>query len=54
LGGRIERKVKVDEALIKKGTEGAYIATLDNVIKRNVPNRILINNSKKSVMIDRR
>jgi len=53
LGGRIERRVKVDEALISKGKEGFYIATLDNGIKRNVPNKVIISNAKNSVMVER-
>ena len=33
---------KVDDYLIEKGKAGAYIATLDRGIKREVPNRIVI------------
>ena len=44
---------KVDDLLIKKGQEGVYIATLDNDIKRKVPNRIVIFSSKKEVGIER-
>src|SRR3989344_6674083 len=34
----------VDDALIEKGKDGFYIATLDNGIKRQIPNRIIIDN----------
>ena len=44
---------KVDDGLIKIGKAGAYIATLDNVIKRNVPNRIVILSSKNGIGIER-
>ncbi|MDP4039582.1 MAG: hypothetical protein Q8P57_03315 [Candidatus Pacearchaeota archaeon] len=37
---------KVDDYLIEKGKGGVYIATLDNEIKRAVPNRIVIFASK--------
>ncbi len=43
----------VDEGLIEKGKEGMYVATLDAVIKRNVPNRIVIMNSKNNIGIER-
>jgi len=52
LGRRMEKK-RVDEALIKKGKEGYYIATLDNEIKRAVPNKIIIFNATKSVGVER-
>ncbi len=39
----------VDEWLIRRGNEGFFIATLDNEIKRSVPNKIVIFDSKKSV-----
>jgi rRNA-processing protein FCF1 len=52
LGRRMEKK-RVDEALINKGKEGYYIATLDNEIKRAVPNKIVIFNATKSVGIER-
>lgn len=42
---------KVDDMLISYGKKGAYIATLDNGIKRNIPNKVIINNSKKSVEV---
>ncbi len=44
---------KVDDLLIKKGQEGVYIATLDNGIKRKVPNKIVIFSSKKEVGVER-
>ncbi len=44
---------RVDEGLIEKGRQGIYIATLDAEIKRNVPNRVIIFDAKKSVGIDR-
>ncbi|MEK6844127.1 MAG: PIN domain-containing protein [Nanoarchaeota archaeon] len=43
---------KVDDLLVKKGKEGVYIATLDNGIKRQVRNRIVIFNAKKEVGIE--
>lgn len=46
-------KMRVDDGLIKKGKEGIYIATLDAVIKRQVPNRIVILDSKKEVGVER-
>ena len=52
LGRRMEKK-RVDEALINKGKEGYYIATLDNEIKRAVPNKIIIFNATKSVGVER-
>jgi len=48
LGGR-----NVDEELIRKGKEGVYIGTLDAGIKRNVPNRIVINTAKARVEVER-
>ncbi len=45
-------KGKVDDYLIKKGLEGAYIATLDKEIKRNVPNKVVIFKSKSKVGIE--
>ena len=46
-------KGKVDDLLIKKGQQGAYIATLDNGIKRKVPNRIVILSASKEVGVER-
>ena len=56
-----KRKVKkttvggknVDEGLINKGKQGFYIATLDNGIKREVPNKVVIINSKNNIGIVR-
>lgn len=56
-----KRKVKkmtmgagqVDHKLIELGNRGAYIATLDRVIKRSVPNRLVIDSAKKAIMIER-
>jgi len=44
---------KVDDKLIEIGKKGIYIATLDNGIKRNIPNKIVINNSTKGIEIVR-
>ena len=44
---------KVDEILIKKGIEGAYIATLDRGIKRKIKNRVVIIDAKNSIGIER-
>ncbi len=43
---------KVDDFLIQKGNEGYHIATLDKLIKKNVPKRIVIFTSKKSVGVE--
>ncbi len=43
----------VDKALIAKGKEGVYIATLDKGIQRQVPNRIVIKSASKSLEIER-
>jgi rRNA-processing protein FCF1 len=48
LGGRT-----VDEGLIAKGLEGVHIATLDRAVKREVPNRVVILNSKNGLGIER-
>jgi len=45
--------LNVDKGLIEKGRQGFYIATLDKEIKRHVPNRVIISNSKNSILIDR-
>jgi rRNA-processing protein FCF1 len=45
---------KVDLGLIDKGKMGAYIATLDGEIKRQIPNSVIINKAKNSVMVERR
>ncbi len=44
---------KVDDLLVRKGKEGVYIATLDNGIKKQVPNKIVISSSKKEVEAER-
>jgi rRNA-processing protein FCF1 len=44
---------KVDDSLIKIGKEGTYIATLDRVIKREVPNRVVILAGKKGIGVER-
>lgn len=44
---------RVDVGLIEKGKQGVYIATLDNGIKREIPNKIIINNSKKGLEVVR-
>ncbi|MDO8508625.1 MAG: PIN domain-containing protein [Nanoarchaeota archaeon] len=46
-------KGKVDDLLIRRGLEGVYIATLDNGIKRRIPNKVVILNSKKEVGVER-
>ena len=43
----------VDEGLIKKGKEGVYIATLDNAVKREVENNVIISNARNSLEIER-
>lgn len=44
---------RVDDLLIKKGKEGVHIATLDNGIKRKVPNRIVILSATKGLGVER-
>jgi rRNA-processing protein FCF1 len=46
-------KGKVDDELIKKGNEGAYIASLDAGIKRQVANRVVILSAKNEIGIER-
>lgn len=46
-------KKKVDDGLIEKGRAGIYIATLDNGIKRNIPNKIVILSAQKKLGIER-
>ncbi|MBU0466354.1 MAG: hypothetical protein KJ718_06130 [Nanoarchaeota archaeon] len=56
-----ERKVKkmkiggryVDEGLIQKGKKGIHIATLDRGIKREVPNKVVIDAARKSLKVER-
>ncbi len=54
---RIEKmrlgKRTVDEGLIAKGKQGAYIATLDAAIKRAVPLRVTISASQNALQIER-
>lgn len=40
----------VDEGLISKGKQGAYIATLDREIKRNVPYSLIISAAQNSII----
>jgi len=51
--GSTKSKEKLDEKLIHKGKDGYYIATLDNEIKRSVPNKVIILNAKNEVGIER-
>lgn len=44
---------KIDYQLIKKGQEGVYIGTLDAAIKRVIPNKIVISNSKNALIVER-
>ena len=56
-----KRKVKgmtigdrqVDEGLIEFGKKGAYIATLDAAIKRQVANRVVISESTNGIVVER-
>ena len=43
----------VDDALIEKGNQGVYIATLDNGIKAKIPNKIIIDSARKSLKVER-
>ena len=43
----------VDAGLIEWGKKGVYIASLDAVVKRSVPNRIFISDSKNDITIER-
>ena len=49
LGGK-----NVDEGLILKGRDGYYIATLDNAIRRVVPNIVVIDSARNKLMIERK
>lgn len=42
-----------DEGLIEFGKRGAYIATLDAVIKRSVPNKVVISDSSNGLIVER-
>mgnify|MGYP001613981067 CR=1 FL=1 len=58
LGGKRVRRMKlggktVDDGLIAFGRKGAYIATLDAGIKREVPNRVIISSAQKRIDIER-
>ncbi|MEI6731993.1 MAG: hypothetical protein WCK90_04930 [archaeon] len=48
LGGKT-----VDDGLITRGRQGAYIATLDNGIKKMIPNKVGISASKNDLEIFR-
>jgi rRNA-processing protein FCF1 len=59
LDERNVKKVKVggrtvDEGLIAKGKTGTYIATLDNGIKREIPNKIVIDSAKNLLKVERK
>ncbi|MBM3232755.1 hypothetical protein FJZ18_01145 [Candidatus Pacearchaeota archaeon] len=43
----------VDKGLISIGKKGAYIATLDSGIKREVQNKIVIRESQNSIEVER-
>jgi hypothetical protein len=43
----------VDEHLIKMGSQGAYIASLDRAVKNRVHNRVIISDAKDSIVIER-
>lgn len=43
----------VDLGLIEMGKKGAYIATLDTVIKRQVPNKVVISESGNNLVVER-
>lgn len=44
---------QVDEGLIEFGKRGAYIASLDAVIKRSVPNRVVISEAENKIIVER-
>jgi rRNA-processing protein FCF1 len=46
-------KKSVDDALIERGKSGTYIATLDRGIKNKIPNKIVISNATKKLVIER-
>lgn len=46
-------KRTVDDGLIAKGKQGAYIATLDAAIKRVVPNRVVIAAARNALVVER-
>ncbi len=43
----------VDEGLIDHGKKGRYIASLDNGIKRSVPNKVILSEAGKNLIIER-
>ena len=47
-------KNKVDLGLISRGKTGSYIATLDNAIRREIPNAITLSSTKKDILIERK
>jgi rRNA-processing protein FCF1 len=51
--GTLTNNASVDQGLIDKGRKGYYIATLDAGIKRQIKNRVIINNAKNCVEIER-
>ena len=42
-----------DEGLIILGRKGHYIASLDSAVKRSVKNRVVISDSKNSLIVER-
>ncbi len=46
-------KRPVDASLIDFGKRGAYIATLDTVIKRQVPNKVVISEASNNLIVER-
>ncbi len=44
---------EIDKKLIDKGKKGFYIGSLDSFIRRNIPNRVIINNAANHVEIER-
>ena len=46
-------KKQADVGLIDMGKAGAYIATLDGVIKRQVPNKVVIEESSNNLIVER-
>jgi rRNA-processing protein FCF1 len=49
---RLPANKTVDDGLIEKGKKGCYIATLDRVIKREIPKKIVIFSSKGNVGVE--
>lgn len=43
----------VDDGLVKHANEGAYIATLDRELKHKVANRVVIDNARKKLKVER-